>query len=34
MFASEWLARLVFGFRVDGGVELREAIAQLASHFT
>jgi hypothetical protein len=33
MYASEWLARLVFGFRIEGGVELREA-ARLASRFT
>jgi hypothetical protein len=34
MYASEWLARLPFSFRVEGGTELREAMAQLASRFT
>jgi predicted DNA-binding transcriptional regulator YafY len=34
MYASEWLARLPFGFRVEGGAELLEAMAQLASRFT
>jgi hypothetical protein len=28
------LARLPFGFRVEGGAELREAMAQLASRLT
>lgn len=34
MYASEWLARLPFGFRVEGGAELQEAMAQLASRLT
>lgn len=32
MYAQEWLVRLPFVFRVDGGRELRAAIAALASH--
>jgi hypothetical protein len=31
MCAQEWLARLPFDFRVDGGPELRAAMATLAS---
>jgi predicted DNA-binding transcriptional regulator YafY len=31
MYAQEWLAGLPFDFRVDGGRELREAVASLAS---
>jgi len=31
MYAQEWLARLPFGFRVDGGPELRGAMERLAS---
>jgi predicted DNA-binding transcriptional regulator YafY len=34
MYASDWLARLPFGFRVEGGAELREAMAQLVSRLT
>jgi predicted DNA-binding transcriptional regulator YafY len=30
MYAQEWLARLPFGFRVEGGPELRDAMEQLA----
>lgn len=33
MYAQEWLARLPFAFRVDGGPELRAAIAALAERF-
>jgi predicted DNA-binding transcriptional regulator YafY len=33
MYAQEWLARLPFGFRVEGGPELRVAFAVLASRF-
>jgi predicted DNA-binding transcriptional regulator YafY len=33
MYAQEWLARVPFGFRVDGGPELRAAVATLASRF-
>jgi hypothetical protein len=33
MYAQEWLARLPFGFRVEGGPELRAAVAALASRF-
>lgn len=31
MYAQEWLARVPFGFRVEGGPELRAAVATLAS---
>jgi biotin operon repressor len=31
MYAGEWLAGLPFGFRVDGGPELRAAVAALAA---
>jgi predicted DNA-binding transcriptional regulator YafY len=34
MYAQEWLARLPFAFRVDGGEELRAAVATLAARFT
>jgi hypothetical protein len=34
MYASEWLARLPFVFRVEGGPELRAAVASLAASFT
>lgn len=34
MYAQEWLARLPYGFRVEGGPELRAAVAALASRFT
>jgi predicted DNA-binding transcriptional regulator YafY len=34
MYAQEWLARLPFAFRVDGGPELRAAMATLASRLT
>lgn len=34
MYASEWLARLPFRFRVEGGAELREAMKQLVSRLT
>ncbi len=33
MYAQEWLASVPFGFRVDGGHELRAAVATLASRF-
>jgi predicted DNA-binding transcriptional regulator YafY len=33
MYAQEWLARLPLGFRVEGGNELRAAMATLASRF-
>jgi predicted DNA-binding transcriptional regulator YafY len=33
MYAQEWLARVPFAFRVDGGQELRAAVATLASRF-
>lgn len=33
MYAQERLAQLPFGFRVDGGQELRAAVASLASRF-
>lgn len=33
MYAQEWLARVPFPFRVDGGPELRAAVAVLASRF-
>ncbi|MGI8416626.1 MAG: helix-turn-helix transcriptional regulator [Nakamurella sp.] len=34
MYAQEWLARLPFDFRVDGGDELRATTAALAARFT
>ncbi|WP_282085510.1 helix-turn-helix transcriptional regulator [Streptomyces tendae] len=34
MYAQEWLARVPFAFRVDGGAELRAAAAALAARFT
>jgi hypothetical protein len=33
MYAQEWLASLPFAFRVDGGPELRAAVATVASRF-
>jgi predicted DNA-binding transcriptional regulator YafY len=33
MYAQEWLANVPFDFRVDGGPELRAAVAALASRF-
>ncbi|WP_399880663.1 helix-turn-helix transcriptional regulator [Streptomyces sp. BBFR51] len=34
MYAQEWLARVPFAFRVEGGQELRAAAAALAARFT
>lgn len=34
MYAQEWLARVPFAFRVDGGEELRAAVAALVARFT
>jgi predicted DNA-binding transcriptional regulator YafY len=34
MYAQEWLARIPFTFRVEGGEELRAAVAALAARFT
>jgi hypothetical protein len=34
MYASEWLAALPFGFRVEGGPELRAEVASLAARLT
>jgi hypothetical protein len=34
MYANEWLARLPFAFRVEGGPELRAAARSLAERFT
>ncbi|MBF8184207.1 WYL domain-containing protein [Nonomuraea sp. K274] len=34
MYAQEWLACVPFAFRVDGGRELRAAVAALASRFS
>lgn len=34
MYAQEWLATIPFAFRVDGGPELRAAMATLATRFT
>ncbi|GAA4831912.1 WYL domain-containing protein [Kitasatospora terrestris] len=31
MYAQEWLAQVPFGYRVEGGPELREAVAALAA---
>jgi predicted DNA-binding transcriptional regulator YafY len=33
MYAQDWLARMPFAFRVDGGPELRAAMVMLASRF-
>jgi predicted DNA-binding transcriptional regulator YafY len=33
MYAQEWLASVPFAFRVDGGPELRDAVAAVASRF-
>ncbi|MFD1938491.1 helix-turn-helix transcriptional regulator [Nonomuraea mangrovi] len=33
MYAQEWLATVPFAFRVEGGQELRAAVARLASRF-
>jgi hypothetical protein len=33
MYAQEWLARMPLAFRVEGGHELRAAVATLASRF-
>jgi predicted DNA-binding transcriptional regulator YafY len=33
MYAQEWLARVPFGFRVEGGPELRAAITTVATRF-
>ncbi|MGW3487140.1 helix-turn-helix transcriptional regulator [Streptomyces sp. NPDC001054] len=33
MYAGEWLARVPFGFRVEGGEELRAEVAALAERF-
>jgi predicted DNA-binding transcriptional regulator YafY len=34
MYAGEWLARMPFGFHVEGGPELREAVATVAARLT
>ncbi|MGW2458363.1 helix-turn-helix transcriptional regulator [Streptomyces sp. NPDC001356] len=34
MYAQEWLARVPFAFRVEGGHELRAAVAELGARFT
>ncbi|MEH1129675.1 helix-turn-helix transcriptional regulator [Micromonospora sp. CPCC 206061] len=34
MYAQEWLARLPFAFRVEGGPELHAAVATVAARFT
>ncbi|GAB2581529.1 WYL domain-containing protein [Streptomyces capparidis] len=34
MYAQQWLARMPFGFRVEGGPELRAAVAAVAARFT
>jgi predicted DNA-binding transcriptional regulator YafY len=34
MYAQEWLARVPFAFRVEGGAELRAAVAALGARFT
>jgi hypothetical protein len=34
MYASEWLPMIPFPFRVDGGEELRAAVAQVAARLT
>jgi predicted DNA-binding transcriptional regulator YafY len=33
MYAQEWLATVPFGFRVEGGAELRAAVAAVATRF-
>jgi hypothetical protein len=33
MYAQEWLASVPFPFRVDGGPQLRAAVATVASRF-
>jgi hypothetical protein len=33
MYAQEWLATVPFAFHVDGGPELRAAVAEVASRF-
>jgi hypothetical protein len=33
MYAQEWLARVPFGFRIDGRPELRAAITTVATRF-
>ena len=34
MYAQEWLAVIPFGFTVEGGPELRAAVAAVAARFT
>jgi hypothetical protein len=34
MYAQEWLASVPFAFRIDGGPELRAAVATVAARFT
>ncbi|KAA0940432.1 helix-turn-helix transcriptional regulator [Streptomyces apricus] len=34
MYAQDWLAGIPFAFRVEGGEELRAAVAELAARFT
>jgi hypothetical protein len=34
MYAQEWLPSVPFAFRVDGGDELRAAVAAVAARFT
>ncbi|MET8766948.1 WYL domain-containing protein [Streptomyces sp. NPDC004658] len=34
VYAQEWLARVPFAFRVEGGEELRSAVAELGARFT
>ncbi|WP_318306585.1 helix-turn-helix transcriptional regulator [Amycolatopsis solani] len=34
MYAQEWLAAIPFAFRVEGGAELRAAVAEVATRFT
>ncbi|MFG2758455.1 helix-turn-helix transcriptional regulator [Streptomyces wuyuanensis] len=34
MYAQDWLARMPFAFRVEGGPELRAAVAAVAARFT
>ncbi|EPH45002.1 YafY family protein [Streptomyces aurantiacus] len=33
-YVQEWLVRMPFGFRVEGGPELRAAVAEVAARFT
>ncbi len=33
MYAQEWLARLPFAFRVEGGPELHAAAVEVAARF-